>query len=77
MKIQVLGTGCSKCLKLVENASAAVSEMGLDCEVDKVTDINEIMGFGVMLMPGLVVDGEVRSSGKVLSVDEIKRLLDK
>lgn len=75
MKIQVLGTGCSKCLKLMENTVAAVADMGLDCQVDKVTDIKEIMGFGVMLMPGLVVDGEVRSSGKVLSVDEIKRIL--
>ena len=77
MKIQILGTGCSKCLKLVENVRAAVADLGLDCQVDKMTDIKDIMGFGVMLMPGLVVDGEVRSAGKVLSVDDIKKILTK
>ena len=77
MEIQVLGTGCSKCLKLVENVQAAVTDLGLDCQIDKVTDIKDIMGYGVMLMPGLVVNGEVRSAGKVLSVDDIKRILTK
>ena len=75
MKIQVLGTGCPKCKKLEENALAAVQALGLDTEVQKVTDINDIMGFGVMVTPCLVVDGDVKSAGKVLSVEEIRELL--
>ncbi len=76
MKIHVLGTGCPKCKKLEENALAAVQALGLDTEVQKVTDINDIMGFGVMVTPCLVVDGDVKSAGKVLSVEEIKGLLN-
>ncbi len=75
MKIQILGTGCPKCKKLAEAAEAAVRALGLDGEVVKVTDINEIMAFGVMMTPGLAVDGKVLSVGKALSVDEIKKLL--
>lgn len=74
-KIQILGTGCPKCKKLAENAQAAVKEAGLDCEVVKVTDINEIMKFGVMLTPALAIDGQVKVVGKVLSPDEIKKML--
>ncbi|MFH1688693.1 MAG: thioredoxin family protein [Candidatus Eisenbacteria bacterium] len=76
MKVQILGTGCPKCKMLAERVGSAVSESGLDCEVVKVTDINEIMGFGVMLTPALAVDGDVKSAGKLLSVDEIKALLE-
>ena len=74
-KIQILGTGCPKCRQLTENAQLAVDELGLDCEVEKVTEIAEIVKFGVMLTPGLAVDGQVRASGKVLSVEAIKSLL--
>ena len=74
-KIQVLGTGCPKCTKLAENAEAAVRELGLDFEIEKVTDINEIMNFGVMMTPALALDGEVKVSGKVPSVEEIKEML--
>ncbi len=75
MKIQILGTGCPKCRQLAENAAVAAEELGLDCELEKVTDINEIMKFGIMMTPGLAVDGQVKSTGKLLSVDEIKKLL--
>jgi small redox-active disulfide protein 2 len=75
MKIQVLGTGCPKCKKLAENAQAAVQEAGLDCEIVKVTDINEIMKFGVMLTPALAIDGQVKVTGKVPGPDEIKKML--
>ena len=74
-KIQVLGTGCPKCKQLTENAEAAARELGIEYELEKVTDINEIMKFGVMMTPGIVVDGEVKSSGKVASAEEIKAWL--
>ena len=74
-KIQILGTGCPKCKKLTENAQAAIQELGLDCDVEKVTDVNEIMKFGVMMTPALAVDGQVKSVGKVASPDEIKKML--
>jgi len=75
VKIQILGTGCPKCAKLAENAEAAAREMGLNYELVKVTDINEIVNFGVMMTPALAIDGEVKATGKVLSVDEVKGLL--
>jgi len=75
MKIQVLGTGCPKCKKLAENAEAAVRALGLDCEVEKVTRINDIMAFGVMTTPALVVDGKVVVAGKAPSAEEIRKLL--
>jgi len=75
MKIQILGTGCPKCKTLTENAEKAAKEMGLDCQIEKVTDINDILAFGVMMTPALAIDGEVKSAGKVLSPDEIKKLL--
>ncbi|OGV36580.1 MAG: redox-active disulfide protein 2 [Lentisphaerae bacterium GWF2_45_14] len=75
MKIQVLGTGCPKCRKLAENAEAAAKELALDYELEKVTDINKIMEFGVMMTPTLVVDGAVKVVGKASSVEEIKGLL--
>ena len=74
-KIQILGTGCPKCKKLAENAEAAVKEMGDEYDVEKVTQINEIMKFGVMMTPALAIDGEVKAVGKVLSPDEIKKML--
>ena len=74
-KVPVLGTGCPKCHKLAENATAAVQALDLDCEIEKVTDINDIMKFGVMLTPALAIDGEVKVVGKVPSPDEIKAML--
>jgi small redox-active disulfide protein 2 len=74
-KIQILGTGCPKCKKLTENAEAAAKMLGIQYEIQKVTDINDIMKFGVMLTPALVVDGQVKSVGKVVSSDEIKKML--
>jgi small redox-active disulfide protein 2 len=75
MKIQILGTGCPKCKKLAETAETAAKELGLDYEIEKITEINEIMKFGVMMTPGLAVDGTVKSVGKVPPVEDIKALL--
>lgn len=74
MKIQILGTGCPKCRKLAENAQAAADELGLDCEIVKVTKIHEIVSFGTMLTPALAIDGKLKIIGKVASVDELKTL---
>lgn len=74
-KIQVLGTGCPRCKQLAENAEAAAKELGVEYELNKVTDINEILKFGVMMTPALVIDGEVKASGKVASSGEIKQWL--
>lgn len=74
-KIKILGTGCAKCHKLEENAKAAAAALGLDCEFEKVSNINDIMKFGIMTTPGLVVDGKVVAAGRLLSPDEIKKLL--
>lgn len=75
MKIQILGTGCPKCKKLAENAETAARELGLDYELEKVTDINEIMAFGVMMTPAMAVDGDVKVSGKLVNPEEIKPML--
>jgi small redox-active disulfide protein 2 len=74
-KIQILGTGCPKCKKLAENADEAAKDLGVEYEIEKVTNINEIMGFGVMVTPALVVDGDVKVVGKVPSPGEIKEIL--
>jgi small redox-active disulfide protein 2 len=74
-KIQILGTGCPKCAKLAENARAAAEALGIEYEIEKVTDINEIMDFGVMMTPALAVDGEVKVAGKAPSVEELKKLI--
>ena len=74
-KIQILGTGCPKCKKLAENVEAAAKELGIEFEIEKVTGINEIMKFGVMMTPALAVDGEVKVVGKVPSPDEINQML--
>lgn len=75
MKIQVLGTCCPKCKRLVELVDEIVSELGPGYEVEKVTDIKDIMAFGVMMTPALAIDGEVKSSGKLLTPDEIRELI--
>ena len=76
MKIQILGTGCPKCKQLTSNVEQAIRDLGVAAQVEKVTDIKEIMKFGVMLTPGLAINGEVKSSGKVLSVGEIKKMIE-
>ena len=76
MKIQILGTGCAKCNSLMMATEKAAQTLGLQYELEKVTDLRQIMIFGVMATPALVVDGKVKVSGKVPSVDEIKKLLD-
>jgi len=75
VRIQILGTGCPKCGKLAENAETAAVELGIDYEIEKVSDIHEITKFGVMMTPALAVDGEVRVVGRVPSVEEIKTLM--
>ena len=74
-KLQILGTGCPKCKKLAENTEAAAKDLGIEYEIEKVTDINTIMNFGVIMTPALAVDGQVKVVGKVLSPDEIKKML--
>jgi len=74
-KIQVLGTGCAKCAKLAENAAEAIRQSQTEAEIEKVTDINKIVSFGVMATPALAVDGQVKVVGKVATPDEIKELL--
>ncbi len=74
-KIEILGTGCPKCKKLTEQTRQAAGEIGLDCNIEKVEDIQKIMAYGVMMTPALVVDGKVMITGKVPSVDELKKLI--
>ena len=75
MKIQILGTGCPKCKKLTQHAEEAVKALGLEAEIEKVTQINDILKFGVMITPAVAIDGTVKSVGKLLSVEEMKGLL--
>lgn len=74
-KIQVLGSGCAKCNKLYQAAEQVAKEMNIEFEIEKVSDLNDIMSFGVMMTPALVIDGEVKVAGKVPKPDEIKALL--
>lgn len=75
-RIQILGTGCPKCKMLFANAEAAVKEAGVEAMVEKVEKITDIMKFGVMTTPALAVDGQVKSAGKVLSAEEIGKVLE-
>ena len=75
-KIQILGTGCPKCKKLYETAQEVVASGSIDAEVSKVEDINEILKFGVMMTPALVIDGEAKVTGKVPRPEEIKAMLE-
>lgn len=75
MIIKVLGSGCTKCKTLENHARQAVEELNLDASVEKVEDIQEIMAYGVMKTPALVVDGTVKIMGRVPSVEDIKKLL--
>jgi small redox-active disulfide protein 2 len=73
--IQVMGPGCPKCAKLKENAESAAKDLGIEATVEKITDLNVMMGFGIIMTPALVIDGEVKSVGKVLSPADIKKFL--
>ena len=77
MQIEILGTGCPKCKKVVELTEQAVRESEVEAEIIKVTDIKEIMNHGVMFTPALVIDGEVKSAGKIPGIEEIKNWLKK
>ncbi|MBU0984522.1 MAG: TM0996/MTH895 family glutaredoxin-like protein [candidate division Zixibacteria bacterium] len=74
-KVEVLGPGCPKCQKLMEQTQAAVAELGLECDLQKVSDIQKIMTYGVVMTPALVVDGVVKVTGKVPSVEDIKTMI--
>jgi len=76
LKIQILGTGCPKCKQLMANAEKAVETSGVDAQVEKIDQVQEIMKFGVMSTPALAVDGDVKSAGKVLSVEQIQQMLE-
>lgn len=73
--IEVLGPGCTNCKVLYERTRQAVQELGLGCEVEKVTDLNVILGYRVMATPALVVDGQVKLAGRVPSVEQLKEIL--
>ncbi|NQU73473.1 MAG: TM0996/MTH895 family glutaredoxin-like protein [Candidatus Omnitrophica bacterium] len=75
MKIEILGVGCPKCKQLTSNTEQAVKELNIQAEINKVTDIDKITEYGVMMTPALAVDGTVVSAGKVLSKDGIKKLI--
>lgn len=75
MKVQILGTGCPKCKALTANAEVAIKELGLDAEIVKVEQIKDIMAMGVMMTPALAVDGVLKGSGRVLTVDQVKEAL--
>lgn len=74
-KLQILGAGCPKCQKLTEHAEKAAQALGIDYELEKVTEIDQIMSYGVMVTPALVVDGAVKVVGKVPSVEQLKAVI--
>jgi small redox-active disulfide protein 2 len=74
-KIEVLGSGCSKCKKLAETAEQAARSLGIAYELEKVTDMQKIMAYGVLMTPALVVNGQVKVAGKVPSLDQVKKML--
>ena len=76
MKIKILGTGCSSCVRLENNVTQVLKENEINADVEKVTDISEIMSYGVMSVPALVIDEKVISYGRVLSHEEIKKILE-
>jgi small redox-active disulfide protein 2 len=76
MKIEIFGPGCPKCKRLFQNTEEATKDLSLEAEIAKVEDIQKIMNAGIMMTPAFAVDGEVKSVGKVLSVDEIKKIIE-
>jgi len=75
VKIEIFGTGCPKCKQLTANAEAAVKELNIPAEIAKVTDIDKIVGSGVMITPALAVDGTLVAAGRLLNKEEIKKIL--
>ncbi len=75
MKVQILGTGCPKCEALTRNVERALQDLGIAAEIEKVDKIVDIARMGVMMTPGLAIDGQVRATGHVLTVPELKDLL--
>jgi small redox-active disulfide protein 2 len=75
MIIKILGSGCANCVRLEETARRAVAELGIDATVEKVTDLNDIVSYGVMTTPALVIDEQVKLAGRVPSAEEVKRIL--
>lgn len=75
MKIKIMGTGCMKCKRLAKNVEKAVAELGISADIEKVEDLDAIMESGVMLTPGLIVDDELKFSGRVADVKEMKAIL--
>ncbi len=73
--IQILGPGCVRCEKLKQNAEEAVKRAKIEAVIEKITDINTILSFGVMMTPALAIDGEVKVAGRILSPEEIQKLL--
>lgn len=75
MKIQILGTGCPRCKTLASNVEKAVQELGVNADIEKVTGIQDILKFEILMMPGLVIDGQLKAAGRVPSMDELKEML--
>ena len=73
--VKILGTGCPKCQKLAEATASAADELGIEYQIEKVKEINEIMKYGVMITPALVIDGEVKVAGKIPPAEELKAML--
>lgn len=76
-KVQILGTGCLRCQQLAENVERAVRDLGIPCEIEKVTDLDEIAKLGLIATPALIVNGHIAAAGDVLSVENIEELLSK
>ncbi len=76
MKIEILGSGCPNCIRLEQNVKKALADVGKEAEVIKVTKIQDIMSYGIMSTPAIVIDGDIKSYGKVNSVDELKKLIE-
>ena len=77
MKIEILGTGCPKCKKLTELTEEVINELGVSAEIIKVTDINKIIDYGVMVTPALVINGDIKVAGKIPEKEEIKKWIEK
>lgn len=75
MKIEVVGPGCPKCIATEKNVKEALKQLNIDAEVSHVYDMNEIINRGVMFTPAVILDGEIKTSGKIPTVDEIKKIL--
>lgn len=76
MKIEILGTGCAKCEKLEELVKIAVREAGINADINHIKDIKKIMAYGVLATPALVINGQVKTSGKIPALEEVKKLIN-